>query len=65
MLTRQWQELVQLELEAGKKRAQALETQAWRDQGLVLKVSPSLKAVNEEGHSVILPVPINLHVVAG
>lgn len=67
MLTRKWQQLVAQELQAGKERARLLETQAWLDQGLVLKVSPSLKAVNEQGHAVSLPVPvpINLNAIAG
>ena len=65
MLTRKWQEIVLQELQAGKKRARALETRAWLDQGLVLKVSPSLKAVNEDGHSVPLPIPISLNATVG
>lgn len=55
MLTHKWQELVMEELQAGKKRARSLETRAWLDQGLVVRVTPNLKAVNEEGHTVALP----------
>ena len=60
MLTRKWQELVALELQAAKSRARALEMRAWLDQGLVLKVSPTLKAVDEQGYAVPLPNVVSM-----
>ena len=60
MLTRKWLELAQLELQAGRKRARALETRAWLEQGLVLKLTPNLKAVDEQGHAVALPHVISM-----
>ena len=64
MLTRKWQELAALELQAGQKRAREMETRAWLDKGLVLKVTPNLKAVDEHGRAVPLPNVISLNAVA-
>ena len=65
MLTRKWQELVQHELQAAQKRARALETRAWLDQGLVIKVTPTLRAVDSLGRAVALPPIISVTASAG
>ncbi|KAK9788450.1 hypothetical protein WJX73_005673 [Symbiochloris irregularis] len=59
MLTRKWQELVSQELKAGQKRAHEVEIRAWREQGEVLHMSPSLKVVNQNNGKILPPV-INL-----
>ena len=51
-------------MQAGSKRARAVETRAWLEQGRVINVSPSLKLVREEGRSNSIDATFKIKAVA-
>ena len=57
LLLQKWWQLVEAEVRAAKRRAQKLEELVWREQGIAIEASPTLK-IKAKGGSAISKLDI-------